>query len=288
MSSTIFQGLQSCLEPRLIEKRVLTLRLASPKLQISHKADSQDINFVNGSLCMPEPDIKELEKFPSNAAEYEASLGGWSSIYSLTNTQKESTYKPPLFTRSSSTLSEKSLELCTENLGCETGSDIASDDGFNSSPHTDSGRKSPLRWEGRRQHKNSRVDRFPPPLTTIAGQDCIRVRPQREGGRLVLKAIPVPSPRACFQAERSDGHLRLRFHFETEASEKEVDESDGVEVEQEAEIESGEERSEEDMNDNEINDGGEMGIESFQRPSRCKEGGNEGLVIWEPCWVATS
>ena len=59
----------------------------------------------------------------------------WSFIQSPTNishnqnelmTEKEKVYVHPLSRRSSSpTLRKKSLEMCTESLGCETGSDIS-------------------------------------------------------------------------------------------------------------------------------------------------------------------
>ena len=62
--------------------------------------------------------------------------GGWSFLQSLatnninseTNKQDDSekdkdVYTPPNFKRSSSMLSAKSLEMCTENLGSETSSD---------------------------------------------------------------------------------------------------------------------------------------------------------------------
>lgn len=37
--------------------------------------------------------------------------------------------------------------------------------------------------------------------------------------------------------------------------------------------------------------GVEMGMEKYQRPSRCKEGGGhgrKGLLNWEPFWVTSS
>lgn len=208
MSSLVCQGLQSCFETRLVEQRSLCLRLVSPKKQENPIED---------------PDMESPPRKCSDNHTGPEEVGSFSTITSLTDTQQEKSnyFHPTLpFRRSSSLLSEKSLELCTENLGCETGSNITENNYFPSplpspsaSSHQSEVNKS---WEERRKAKSNmnRRDKcgtFPPPLTSIAGEACIHVKPHREEGRLVLKAITSPSPRAYFQAERSEGRLRLRL-----------------------------------------------------------------------------
>ncbi|KAF1861314.1 hypothetical protein Lal_00014040 [Lupinus albus] len=135
----------------------------------------------------------------------------WKDKESSTNTQVK---------YSSVRLSQKSLELCTENLGNETGSDEMMEkevDLFSYSPS--------ITWEYVEKKKEKRKN-FPPPLTTIrvGGSDCLKMKPHREGGRLVIKLQPTGS---CFQAERSHGRLRLSFwRNPMEEEEKEEDDDD--------------------------------------------------------------
>ncbi|KAE8717598.1 hypothetical protein F3Y22_tig00110044pilonHSYRG00253 [Hibiscus syriacus] len=154
------QSLPSCLESLMVEPTALRLTLSSSR------PHSVNLN--------PEP-------------------GGWSVLQAMFDGPRLSiegnghTYVHPLVERSLSALSDKSLELCTENLGSETGSDDVLDDGddiFSLSPSLN-----PPTWK---QHKSRRVSGgkkaigvdFPPPLTTISGAESIRVRPYRENGRL--------------------------------------------------------------------------------------------------------
>jgi len=181
-------------------------------------------------------------------------------------------------------LSAKSLELCTESLGCETGSN-ASDDtddmslfSLESSPSLRSNNTPVVtnkNSESKRLNRGS-TSTFPPPLTSMGG---VRVRSHREDGRLILEAVTSSSPQPYFQAERGNGRLRLRL-FESEAScyddevadggealkQEECGEEDGVGVEEELEEQVG-------------NAEDEMGMTKFVRPSRCKESGNR--VIFE-------
>ena len=94
---------------------------------------------------------------------------------------------------------------CSQNLGNETGSDMVDSDIelLSSSPECGEGPKEEKRKE--RQVRN-----FPPPLTMIRGSESVRVRPHREGGRLVLELTKVKVP-FCFRAQRSHGRLRLCF-----------------------------------------------------------------------------
>ncbi|KAE8728130.1 Phosphatase 2C 70 [Hibiscus syriacus] len=199
------QGLQSCLESPMIEQRVLRLTLSSSR---PHSVNSN-----------PEP-------------------GGWSLLQAMFDGPRLSiegngnTYVHPLVKRSLSALSDKNLELCTENLGSETGSDdVLNDDIFSLLPssNTPTGK----------QHKSRRVSGgkkaigvdFPPPLTTISGAESLRVRPYREKGRLVITAEKAPYNSTIFRAERSNGRLRLcilKDYEEETAADEENDNNDNI------------------------------------------------------------
>ncbi|KAE8722611.1 hypothetical protein F3Y22_tig00013960pilonHSYRG00366 [Hibiscus syriacus] len=109
------------------------------------------------------------------------------------------------------------LELCTENLGSETGSDDVLEDDYDVFSSSSSSNRQSENRSTLKQHESRRVlgDKkaiggdFPPPLTTITGSESIRVRPLRENGRLVIKAEKAPFNNSVFRAERSDGRLRL-------------------------------------------------------------------------------
>lgn len=238
---------------------------------------------------------------------------GWSFLQALTkptssNCNKEEddkVYVHPTVKRSSSLLSEKSLEMCTESLGSETGSNagescddisLFSLENNITTTTTTTTNGTDSNWVPRRVNK---ACNFPPPLTSITDFGGVRVRPHREGGRLILEAVASPSPRPCFHAERGDGRLRLHL-FEEEGlsddgdddevvdEEEEVveewsddddindDESDDeVEEESETEIETEKEEEEEECGVENVED--EMGVKKFNRPSRCKESGNRDI-----------
>ncbi|KAF7146019.1 hypothetical protein RHSIM_Rhsim04G0204100 [Rhododendron simsii] len=208
---------------------------------------------------------------------------------------KETSYVHPMTKKLSPSLSCKSLELCTENLGCETGTNMTeTPDFFLSSPALEE-RENPVksRLVEPRRAKNSQSSNFPPPLTTISGSSSMQVRAHREGGRLVIRAVEATSAGNYFQAERSNGRLRLSV-WKDSFDPSEVSEAEGIENEANGEENEGEceaEGNEEgDMNGICVEGGVEMGMGKFhQRPSRCKEGGhgNEGFCNWEPFWVAT-
>ncbi|KAK4793248.1 hypothetical protein SAY86_023683 [Trapa natans] len=112
---------------------------------------------------------------------------------------------------SSSSTSDKSLELCTENLGNETGCVEISDDGpFSSSPESDQYESCPRHSVASANKEVGRVS-FPPPLTTIRGGDSIHFQPRRQEGRLVIEAVRAPPAYRSLQAKRSQGRLRLCF-----------------------------------------------------------------------------
>ncbi|KAA8543232.1 hypothetical protein F0562_021273 [Nyssa sinensis] len=306
MSSIVCQGLQSCLEPRLVEPRVSRHKLAPPKSISSPSFPCPQKNSNN------EENNNKTGKRNNNS-----DLGAWSFIQALSNTshnhkevtENEKVYVDPLAKRSSSMLSMKSLEMCTESLGSETGSDISesSDEFCSLSSQTDKF-QAIKRSKSREFTKNlCRSRSFPPPLSSICGLDSVQVRPHREGGRLVIKAVTVSSCSTYFQAERIDGRLRLcllkdcslNCHKEVARDEEKVnneeehdeehENDDKVEDVDDDDAGGGDEVDDDHSNRGKV--GCEIGIGELPRPSRCKEGGasgNKGMSNWEPFWVAIS
>ncbi|KAF5447409.1 hypothetical protein F2P56_032963 [Juglans regia] len=163
----------------------------------------------------------------------------WSSILSQKANEDTSTpllapYIHPLVKRSSSSLSEKSLQICTESLGSETGSD-----GFSSYPPSETGDAEDEKEEEEEEQlqedlkglsqafdmeesripkyhyassKKSQPRSFPPPLPSLSRRDgaSLRMQSRRDNGRLVLEAVAVPSQNH-FRAQRKDGRLVLTF-----------------------------------------------------------------------------
>ncbi|CAK8575739.1 unnamed protein product [Lathyrus sativus] len=171
------------------------------------------------------------------------SFDTWSSLMSLkTNDEISKSLPPyihPLAKRTKSSLSRKSLEICTESLGSETGSDgllssypsselmedivdlqqqtqkkheedkkemveekeeeVIEVERFNYGGVTTNNKKSPPRS-------------FPPPLPSLSRQDgpSLQMRPHRDNGRLVLEAVSLPSLNN-FCVQRQDGRLVLTF-----------------------------------------------------------------------------
>ncbi|CAM0872378.1 unnamed protein product [Alopecurus aequalis] len=125
---------------------------------------------------------------------------------------KQAPYVPAPVRRSSSLLSQKSLEICTESLGSETGSDGFSDaDGG-----TD--RSCPGSDDDGEEGANGLAARavppraFPPPLPSLARRTVgsLQMRQHRRDGRLVVEAVPVLS-NTLFRAQRRGGRLLLSF-----------------------------------------------------------------------------
>jgi hypothetical protein len=151
---------------------------------------------------------------------------------SPTAPRKQAPYVHPLARRSSSLLTQKSLEICTESLGCETGSDGFSDaDGASersSCPGSDDDERAAEEVAAR---PLSRA--FPPPLPSLKRRTlgAVEMRQRRTDGRLVVEAVPVPSP-TLFRAQRRGGRLLLSF-ADTAASDELDKENRGQAVESE-------------------------------------------------------
>ncbi|KAK8601786.1 hypothetical protein V6N13_058535 [Hibiscus sabdariffa] len=178
------------------------------------------------------------QKKKKREVENQGKFDLWSSI--LPQKAEEETLKSsppyvhPLVKRSASCLSEKSLEICTESLGSETGSD-----GFSS----ETGEMEEDKQEDHRQllHQkqetvaptimpcfdgekatiakyNYDVGRkspyisFPPPIPSLSAKDGAsrHLKTHRDNGRLVIEAVSMPSLNN-FLAQRHDGRLVLTF-----------------------------------------------------------------------------
>ncbi|KAK8941762.1 hypothetical protein KSP40_PGU015928 [Platanthera guangdongensis] len=193
---------------------------------------------------LPEPNIWLPEMANSSEEKKDSErLDIWSSIQN----EKQNLAAAPLlpyihpFARFSSCLmSQKSLEICTESLGSETGSDGFSsgdemDSFFFSNGETEEEENETEDVEKEEEDEEieqvKRVKRelfsvnyhcsvgrrspprsFPPPLPSISRRDgpCLKMRPRRLDGRLVVEAVPVPSQN-YLHAERHGGRLLLSF-----------------------------------------------------------------------------
>lgn len=208
MATIVYQGLQSCLESQVLEPRTLRLRFCSPK---PHCSQPLELTFKS---CFVDSNTKQLEDkcHSQENSKKSADTGSWSFLEAIANgsqlgSSKEkinTTYVHPQVKRSMSSLSEKSLKLCTESLGSETGTDIIEDDMDSLSSSSSC---SPT------GAKTASARNFPPPLTTISGLERLQVKPHREDGRLIVKATKSASTGSLFQAERSHGRLRLSFFY---------------------------------------------------------------------------
>lgn len=308
MSSVVCQNFQSCFEPR-------TLGLQVSSNQLAFLCDMRSPTVSESRFNTEQPHKYYNHGNNNTYKQKTTNSDSWSSIESITKVdevdekKEKSTYIHPMVKRSSSALSGKSLELCTETLGCETGTNVDDDDNVSFSTSSMSSNsvescRSPARKTSNSQqfsvHEKvitSPRRSFPPPLTSIGNSsDCnVQFRPHREGGRLVIKAIAVATSPTCFQAERVNGRLRLLlkeqvFNEDQENEEEEEDdenENDGVKEMHEEEINK-------DSNVREEMDGikgdvvSEMGIGNLHRHRRCKESGNKAeLAKWDHFCVAT-
>ncbi|XP_022960032.1 protein FANTASTIC FOUR 3-like [Cucurbita moschata] len=273
MSSSIYQGLQSC----LIEPRVLSLKL-TPSLNSSRLPAVEEDSDLSAETHM-EMGENYAGEGDSPADDGEAAsgggngVGGWSFLQALSDV-----YVPPPTKEYSPAvaLTGKSLDICTESLGSETGSDgseIGGDEKISLFLSNEI-EMSPLFASGGNLPRSSRLrsrklakPSYPPPLTSRSGPMGVKVRPYREGGRLVLQAVVISSTKPCFEVERGGGRLRLRLLKHC------------LEEEEEEQVEEGAER-EEDSNES----GGRR-----RKGRRCKEGGGgrKELVNWEPFLVST-
>ncbi|KAG2300117.1 hypothetical protein Bca4012_011725 [Brassica carinata] len=280
MGTVVYQqGFQSS---QFDEPRALKLRLSSPNPHFS-----QPFGLALKSHLLDSFNAEDTRNFKDDkpAASSVPESSGWSFLQSLSTGSSSNTTSSEYVQRPSScrTLSDKSLALCTENLGSETGSDVTDvEDMFLLSLSDVQTKKlgettAETRTLKRRKENVSPSD-LPPPLTSMRGSQCIQMRPHREDGRLVMTATKAPPRNMCFQADRSNGRLRLSIL-------KDSDET----VEDDEEMNEPKETDEEEEEEEDVLDNDEV-METVERSRRCVEGDreNRGLLNWESFYVATS
>ncbi|KAB5520156.1 hypothetical protein DKX38_024475 [Salix brachista] len=221
-----------------------------PACNITDSSSSEDEDYEDGpkgaaAEAQGQFDIWSSIQEDENKKEVEkpGQFDVWSSILSQKEKEDSKNVQPyvhPLVKRSASSLSEKSLEICTENLGSETGSD-----GFSSYPPSETGDAEEEKEEEQRQEretqkfdaedlrvpkynfaaancKKSQPRSFPPPIPSLSGRDgaSVLMKSRRDNGRLVLEAVSVPSQNN-FHAQRQDGRLVLTFANTVDQDEEE-------------------------------------------------------------------
>ncbi|KAJ4882479.1 Protein FANTASTIC FOUR 3 [Raphanus sativus] len=284
MGTVVYQqGFQSS---QLDEPRALRLRLSSPNPPFSQPFGLALRSHLLDSFNTEDTRTLNNDK-PVASSGHESS--GWSFLQSLssasssslskmTSYEKEKTYVQRPSSRR--TLSDESLALCTENLGSETGSDVTDVEDLFSLSLTDVQTKKLGETRTLKSRKeNVSPSDLPPPLTSMRGSQCIQMRPHREDGRLVMTATKAPPRNMCFQADRSNGRLRLSI----------LRDSDETVEDEEETVEPKETNEEEEEEEEDVLDDDES-METVERSRRCVEGDqeNRGLLNWESLCVAAS
>ncbi|OIT39294.1 PREDICTED: protein FAF-like, chloroplastic [Nicotiana attenuata] len=229
------QGIMSILGPNTDQRSIK----AATSIRRTLSADMSSISKIcdsSSSSSSSDGEEEQLKDEPNRTFD-------WSSILSSKNEEADSSKIPPpyihpLVKTSGSCLSKKSLEICTESLGSETGSDC-----FSSSPPKNEDLEVDHHYQHQQQHssvlqsfedipvvkynysKNSSSPKsFPPPLPSVHMQSL------RQNGRLILEAVSVP-PMNYFHAQRVDGCLRLTYINQNDcaADEPELEMADQVE-----------------------------------------------------------
>jgi len=169
--------------------------------------------------------------------------------------QAQAPYVHPLVRRSSSLLTQKSLEICTESLGSETGSD-----GFSDADGSSTDRSCPGSDDEREEEAVALAPRapppraFPPPLPSLARrkvESTMEMRQERQDGRLLVRVVPVASS-TLFRAQRRGGRLLLSFADTAAPAADELDGNRGqLEPEQQADDHDTHEEDEEEDDDEE-------------------------------------
>ncbi|EOA23136.1 hypothetical protein CARUB_v100036780mg, partial [Capsella rubella] len=236
------------------------------------------------------------QNLPKKQVSPNSDLGGWSFLQCLSETKgifqnrgddvtKKTAYVHPIEKRP---VAKLSLEMCTESLGTENGSDSGDEISLLALEGTNDTSMSHLTTKPQKEtNLMTRENSFPPPLSSVNGFNSRRmVKSYKEDGRLVVQAIRVCSPPRCFVSERREGRLRLclsentslshdgdeefeedEYEIEAHGDEEEV-EDDGVEEEEEEEEEEG-------IMGNNVNFEGENGKKKLSRrpKRRCHENG---------------
>lgn len=204
-------------------------------LRRTFSADMSSKKWLAQNTTMSSIDTSSSSSSSENEEENEKNKDIWSSIQLQKTTNMNSLFNAPyihpIAKRSSNSLSQKSLQICTESLGSETGSDGFSQDQdyFQSSSEEDDDEEekeeevevvsNELRDRKKELvavnyncciSKRSPTCSFPPPLSSISRRDGLRLRmrPHRRDGRLVVEAVTVSS-HYYLHAHRQGGRLQL-------------------------------------------------------------------------------
>ncbi|KAL9285499.1 Protein FANTASTIC FOUR 1 [Arabidopsis thaliana] len=228
-------------------------------------------------------------------------VGGWSFLQYFSEPKgivqnreddtKKTAYVYPIEKRS---VAKLSLEMCTESLGTENGSDSGDEMSLLALEATNISKSPRLTTKPQKETSfMTRENSFPPPLNSVNGFNNSRmVKSYKEDGRLVVQAIRVCSPPRCFVSERREGRLRLCLsqnslnsqdaeeEFEENESDQfeahDEDEDDQYDAEEEEEEEEEEEDEEGIVGNNENFEGKSGNKKVSNRPKRrCNENGCE-------------
>ncbi|CAH9072605.1 unnamed protein product [Cuscuta europaea] len=213
----------------------------------------------------------DLEQGPPKTITRAAALPSASSTESFSSILDSSLrkdvfgpYIPPLQKKPPKKLSAKSLLMCTEILGSETGADDFQPD----LPPLPTNRKKPPLMN--MYMKRSPARPLPPPLPSLdMNKTTVQVRTRREDGRLILEAVSVP-PREYLRAERNNGRLFISLINSGSSNEqRQKEEPEFVFNFEETEVRNGEDEEEDDDGDKEEqgDDRNRMGIAAEQDSS---------------------
>ncbi|KAE8675192.1 Mitochondrial Rho GTPase [Hibiscus syriacus] len=295
MCSSVCQGLQSCQE--VVESRFLRLKLVPPQTSFTEPYNGE----TNTTSTTFIPNDNNNDNDCQLIANRNTSMGGWSFLQSLSDTKPPAVNQkvyvhPPVKRSAASRLSDKSLEMCTEHLGSETGSE-SRDCGHDISLlslKTQTVARDIIPSKPRESSSTRKMRRdysFPPPLTSISCSNGVQVKSHRENGRLILQAVSVSPCHSYFHAERSEGRLRLSLFRDAtpviDIEDQDQEQEDDEEVKVEEDEFYGETENKEGINGNV---GGEIGAGKLPRPSSCKESNRShegGLLHWKPFLVTT-
>ncbi|KAK7263473.1 hypothetical protein RJT34_31064 [Clitoria ternatea] len=288
-------SLRRTLSADMSSKKWLSQNIASSEQQLLHSTTIAD-SISSSSEEEKEEETKKLEaeaererleiwsSIQRNKKEEQEKAGPfdmWTSLISLKGNDEISKSLPatpyvhPLVKRSKSSLSEKSLEICTESLGSETGSDglFSSKTGDTEEQQQEKVTEEEEEEEeqGEEEQEELQVPKynhatsatkkastphsFPPPLHSLSHQKIgpsLHMSSHRDNGRLVLEAVSVPSLNN-FSVRRQDGRLVLSFANHQDQKEEEEEEEmeeegcyGGFEFEEGGDYEEGKEHEEED------------------------------------------
>ncbi|KAJ6299779.1 hypothetical protein OIU76_020713 [Salix suchowensis] len=271
-----------------------------PACNIADSSSSEDEDYEDGpkgtaAEAQGQFDVWSSIQEDKNKKEVEkpGQFDVWSSILSQKEKEDSKSVQPyvhPLVKRSASSLSEKSLEICTENLGSETGSD-----GFSSYPPSETGDAEEEKEEEQRQEretqkfdaedlrvpkynlaaancKKSQPRSFPPPIPSLSGRDgaSVLMKSRRDNGRLVLEAVSVPSQNN-FHAQRQDGRLVLTFANTVDQDEEERQEKEEMNVMEQFDVDIDEDEKDCEEDDEEVEEVDEEVVEDGESEIGGKE-----------------